>query len=207
MVKMFSNPSLGQARDLLDNIIAMPVHVSVHEEAEREVREILAENHRCDPADIDAISIWNTARQGRLVDSLFRSMQWFLGGVAFVTLMLGAIGVVNVMLISVKERTVEIGVRKSIGARRRDILLQFFCESFALTLFSGLTGMLLGWGVCRLLNLIPYPPEAFAGMIIAPEVGIIAFSALGVLGIASGLYPAHAAAEMDPIEALRYEAN
>ncbi|MFQ5738369.1 MAG: ABC transporter permease [Acidobacteriota bacterium] len=207
LVKLFSDPDLGRSKDLIDNLIAMPADVHVHRQAEEQIREVLAEEHRFDPGDEDAVAIWNTARQALLMDFLFRSMQWFLGSVAFVTLVLGGIGVVNTMLISVKERTVEIGLRKSVGARRRDLLLQFFSESLTLAGLSGIVGLVLGWGVCRLVNLLPLPKEVFAGMIITPAVGLIAFAALAVVGIAAALFPAHTAAEMDPIQALHYEAG
>ncbi len=207
LVKLYSDPGLGEATDLIEDLIAMPLNIGVQEQAERQVREVLGAEHMFDPSDRDALPIWNTARQSLMMDFMFRSMQWFLGAVSVVTLVLGAIGVINIMLISVRERTVEIGLRKSIGARRRDILLQFFSESFALTMLSGGTGLLLGWGLCRLIDLAPLPEQVFAGMIITPEVGLIAFGCLTVLGIAAALYPAFTAAEMDPIEALRYEVN
>ncbi len=205
--KLFSDPSLGSSRDLLDDIIAMPISLAAHQAAERQVREVLGSRHHFVPEDQDALPIWNTARQSRMLDSLFISMKQFLGGVAIVTLVLGAIGVVNIMLISVRERTTEIGVRKSLGARRRDILLQFAAESLTLTMLSGTTGLLMGWGISRLVNLLPLPEEIFAGMIITPEVALLAFGTLTVLGILAALYPAHLAAGMDPVEALRFEAN
>jgi putative ABC transport system permease protein len=207
MVRLFSNPSLGQSRDFLNNLIAMPVDPSLHEEAEREVRTLLAKKKNFDPADQEAIFIWNTARQAKLIDSMLKSMQWFLGTVGVITLALGCIGVINIMLITIRERTVEIGLRKSVGARRRDVLWQFFTESFTLTLLSGLLGILGGWTICFAVNQLPLPKQIFAGMIFTGELAIMAFGVLTTAGIAAGLYPAYMAAEMDPIEALRYEAN
>jgi putative ABC transport system permease protein len=207
MRKLFANPGLGQDRDLLSNMIATPVSSQLHEAAEKEIRSLLAETHSFDPVDDDAVSIWNTARQAKLMDSMLASMQWFLATVGLVTLLLGSIGVINIMLISVRERTVEIGVRKSVGARRRDILLQFFAESFTLAALSGVIGLGLGWGVCALINGLGVKNQVFAGAVVTPEFGLAAFGVLTLVGIASGIYPAHTAAEMDPIEALRYEAN
>jgi putative ABC transport system permease protein len=207
MRKLFSNPGLGQDTDRLNNMIAMPVDPQVHEAAEKEVRALLAERHRFDPVDEDAVSIWNTARQAKLMDSMLLSMQWFLATVGLVTLLLGSIGVINIMLISVRERTVEIGVRKSVGARRKDILLQFFAESFSLAAVSGFVGLTLGWGVCALINGLGVKNQIFAGAVFTPGLAVVAVGVLTLVGLASGIYPAHTAAEMDPIEALRYEAN
>ena len=169
------------------------------------MRALLGEIHNFDPLDEDAVGIWNTARQSKLLDTMLASMQYFLATVGVVTLLLGAIGVINIMLISVRERTMEIGVRKSVGARRKDILWQFFAESFVLSALSGLIGLGLGWGICLLVNALGLKNQIFAGAIVTPEIGLIAFGVLAFVGIASGLYPAHTAAEMDPIEALRYE--
>ncbi len=205
MRRYFSNPGLGQDTDLLSNMIAQPISAPVHMEAEKEVRSLLGEIHNFDPLDEDAVGIWNTARQSKLLDTMLASMQYFLATVGVVTLLLGAIGVINIMLISVRERTMEIGVRKSVGARRKDILWQFFAESLALSALSGLIGLGLGWGVCLLVNTLGMKNQIFAGAIVTPEIGLIAFGVLAFVGIASGLYPAHTAAEMDPIEALRYE--
>ncbi|RPI29329.1 MAG: ABC transporter permease, partial [Acidobacteria bacterium] len=203
--RYFSNPGLGQDTDLLNNMIAAPISAPLHEEAEKEVRALLGETHNFDPLDDDAVFVWNTARQAKMIDSMLASMQWFLATVGAVTLLLGAVGVINIMLISVRERTMEIGVRKSVGARRRDILWQFFAESFALCALSGFIGLGLGWGICLLVNSLGMKNQVFAGAIVTPEIGLIAFGILALVGIGSGLYPAHTAAEMDPIEALRYE--
>ncbi|HYK89812.1 MAG TPA: FtsX-like permease family protein, partial [Acidobacteriota bacterium] len=126
------------------------------------------------------------------------------GAVAIVTLILGGVGVMNIMLLSVGERTREIGVCKAVGATTRRILMQFFAESMALTFLAGLSGMGIGWGLCALINKLP-KIDFFAGMIVTPEVGLMAFGFLILVGVLSSIYPAFIAAVVDPIEALRYE--
>ena len=133
-------------------------------------------------------------------------MDVFLGGVGIVTLALGAVGIINIMLVSVTERTQEIGVLKAIGATRRAILAQFFWEGLLLTGISGLIGIALSAGLMYLLD------HFFTGKVpgfdpprLVPWSAALAIGSLTLCGIAAGLYPASKAAAMDPIEALRRE--
>jgi putative ABC transport system permease protein len=157
-----------------------------------------------DYLDKDALPVWNTVTEAKLIYKLFASLKIFLGAMAVVTLALGGVGVMNIMLLSVGERTHEIGVCKAVGATTRRILAQFFAESMALTFFAGLAGLLLGWSLCRLINLLP-KIDFFAGMIVTPAVGWIAFGFLTLVGVLASIYPAFIASVVDPIEALRYE--
>jgi putative ABC transport system permease protein len=123
-----------------------------------------------------------------------------LGGIASISLLVGGIGIMNIMLVSVTERIREIGVRMSVGARERDILLQFLIEAIVLSLMGGLLGILLGVGSSKLIS-------QFAGMETAVSVGsiLLAFLFAGSVGIFFGFYPAKKASKLDPIDALRYE--
>ncbi|MEW5982575.1 MAG: ABC transporter permease [Acidobacteriota bacterium] len=172
---------------------------------EQEVREILAKRHGFDPRDTEALSFWNTQLEAVLFDRMIAAMDEFFTAVAIVTLLLGGIGVMNIMLVAVKERTQEIGVRKAIGATPRTILLQFMSEGLLLTGVSGIIGFFVGWGLCALANLAPMP-ERFSGMIITWQVGAFAVLLLMAIGVAAAAYPARKAAALPPIEALRYEA-
>ena len=131
-------------------------------------------------------------------------MNYFLGMVGMVTLALGAIGIINIMLVSVSERTKEIGLRKALGATHRNILSQFFVEGIFLTLLSGGTGLLLASGFMTLLAQLP-APEGFDTPRIVPMSAVSAILSLAIAGIAAGLYPARKAALMAPVDALRAE--
>jgi putative ABC transport system permease protein len=133
-------------------------------------------------------------------------MKYFLGAVGIVTLLLGGLGVMNVMLVAVRERTREIGVRKALGAPAGTILRQFFVEALIIALLSGAIGLGTAFGFCALVNLLPMP-DFFAGLIPDWTSGLIATGLLGTVAIAAALYPARRAASIDPIEALRYEAG
>jgi putative ABC transport system permease protein len=204
MSRDFPLPKAVDGKYALTNLILQPRSVDDGESAELQVRQILAEDKGFDPLDQDAVQIWNTIKQAKFTKQIFDSLKVFLGAVAIITLILGGVGVMNIMLLSVGERTREIGICKAVGATTRRILMQFFAESMMLTLVAGFAGILTGWGLCALINLFP-KIDFFAGMIVTPELGLIAFCFLTLVGMLSGIYPAFMAALVDPIEALRYE--
>jgi putative ABC transport system permease protein len=122
------------------------------------------------------------------------------------TLFIGAIGVMNVMLVAVRERTREIGVRKALGATRRSIVRQFFVETLIVVFVSGGGGLAFAYGVCGLVNLLPQMPY-FAGLLPTWQTGVASVLLLSTVALLSAIYPASRAAAVDPIEALRWEAG
>jgi len=148
--------------------------------------------------------MWNTALSAILFAKMIGAMHQFFVWVSLVTLALGGIGVMNIMLVAVKERTREIGLRKAIGATPRAIQWQFFFEGVALTLTSGAIGYAVGVGLCALVNLAPMP-ERFTGMITTWQTTALAVGVLALIGVVASTYPARRAAALTPIEALRYE--
>jgi putative ABC transport system permease protein len=171
---------------------------------ERNIRGILARRHGFDPDDKQAITMWDTSLQTLMFGRMIGHMKQFFTIVGIVTLALGGIGVMNIMLIAVKERTREIGVRKALGATTRVIQRQFFLEGLFLTLVSGGAGMALALGLCQLVNLAPMP-ERFAGMILSWPAALFSLATLLVIGVGTSTYPARRAAELPPVEALRFE--
>lgn len=172
---------------------------------EREIRRVLAPIHGFDVNDREALSLWNTAIESVMFSKMIESMREFFLGVSLITLVLGGIGVMNIMLVAVRERTHEIGLRKALGATSRSIHRQFVIEGLSLTILSGTLGLVAGYLLCELINLAPMPAR-FSGMIITPGAGLLAAFALTIVGILAALYPASRAAALPPVESLRYEA-
>src|SRR5205807_7882343 len=147
----------GMVKGYLDNIVFEVSDPETHEEAVAQVRRSLGRRHHFDDKDKDALFIWDTMDGSRQLKKIFDVVTLFFGCVAIMTLCLGGIGVMNIMLVAVSERTREIGVCKAIGATRRDILRQFFAESAMLTAFAGAVGLSVGVGLCVAMQQVPMP--------------------------------------------------
>ncbi len=175
-----------------------------HEKAVLQVRRTLGRMRHFEPTDKDALFIWDTMDGSKILARIFGVITIFFGCVAVVTLALGGIGVMNIMLVAVTERTREIGILRAIGATKGDILNQFFAESVVITALSGLLGYCFGVGVCLLMANVPLP-EIVPAPIVSPAAVITSLITLSLITVGAGMYPARRAAEMEPVECLRYE--
>jgi putative ABC transport system permease protein len=194
----------GIFKGWINNLVVEVSDPELHEEAMQQVYRVLGRRHHFAPDDKDALFIWDTLQGSKLTQRIFSVMTLFFGAVAVMTLALGGIGVMNIMLVSVTERTREIGVRKAMGARNSDISSQFFAEAAALTAVSGLIGLLAGLGICVALRMAPRP-EFIPAPIISTAAVLASLVTLSVITVASGMYPAQRAAALSPVECLRSE--
>src|ERR1017187_815285 len=206
MQELFALKGDNIPRDALTSIQYQPAIRGDNTAAAIAVHRVIAERHGFDPALTDAFNEWDTIQEEHMIGAIFSALDVFLGGVGLVTLGLGAVGIINIMLVSVTERTREIGLMKAVGATKRSILSQFFWEGLLLTGISGVIGIVLSAGFMWLLQ------EGLTGKMpgwdpprLVPWSAALALGALVVSGVAAGLYPASKAAQMDPIEALRRE--
>jgi putative ABC transport system permease protein len=206
MLELFALKGENIPRDALTSIQYQPATKGEATAARIAVHRVIAERHGFDPSLKDAFDEWDTIEEEKMIGAIFTAMDIFLGGVGIVTLALGAVGIINIMLVSVTERTSEIGLLKAIGATKRSILAQFFWEGLLLTGISGLIGIVVSAGFMWVLQ------QGLTGKLpgwdpprLVPWSAALALGALVVCGVAAGLYPASKAAQMDPIEALRRE--
>jgi putative ABC transport system permease protein len=172
-------------------------------EAKVQIEEQLRERHRIAPGAADDFTVRDMAEIAEGAADATNILTILLGSIASISLLVGGIGIMNIMLVSVTERIREIGIRMSIGAKERDILLQFLSEAIVLSLLGGILGIILGVGISKLLKFIPL----FASLttVVSPGSVMLAFIFSASVGIFFGFYPARKASKLDPIDALRYE--
>lgn len=186
----------------LTDIVYRAAHASETALVEKEVRQALSEEYHFDPTDHDALQIWNTADFEKILDYITIGFTLFLGIIGSFTLGVAGLGVANIMLIVVQERTKEIGVKRSVGARKSTILLQFFAETFMIVGLGAAIGFLIAWGIVSLLQLIPVKEYVGTPQMSLPLI-VVTILMLGIIGITSGMMPARRAANLNVVDCLR----
>jgi putative ABC transport system permease protein len=207
--------SLSDINDQRDPemIAFQPVSALQHKAALGQVREVLARRHNFNPKDDKSSPEWDTVDDTKQIEQFGIALRLILGFIGVLTLGVGGVGVMNIMLVSVTERTKEVGLRKALGARNRDIALQFLVEALVLTFAAGLVGMLVSVLLAHAIPPMPLYSELYKtanheGDIVlktSSSVMLTAFVILAFVGITAGMWPALKASRMEPVEALRYE--
>ncbi len=206
MFELFPLKGDNVPADALTSIQYQPIRADMNETAKAEFHRVIAARHGFDPSMTDAFDEWDTIKSEKTVGLIFDAMDVFLGGVGVVTLMLGAVGIINIMLVTVTERTREIGLRKALGATNRSILMQFFLEGLLLTGLSGAIGIIGSAAFMVGLSSIMGPGmQGFDPPRLVPWSAAMAMGTLTLCGIVAGIYPARKAAMLEPVEALRKE--
>lgn len=201
------------SQDYVDNLVIQTMSPSTHFQALKQVREVLAARHNFNPKDERALSFNDSVENMKQISGMTGGLKIILSFIGALTLMIGGIGVMNIMLVSVTERTREIGVRKALGARRRHILIQFILEALVITFLGGVLGIALSWLVVTVAGHRPFLADLLEDptkqtdifLLLSGDVVLTATSILMIVGVFSGLWPALRASKTDPIESLRYE--
>jgi putative ABC transport system permease protein len=202
MERDFPPDDKGWFPGMINNLVVQPVSAGLHQAAMRQVRSVLGARHHFDPEDLDALWVWDTLDSVKFTDRIFHVMTLFFASVALLTLALGGIGVMNIMLVAVSERTREIGVRKALGATARDIRRQFLAEAAIITITSGALGLLCAFAVIIGMRLLPLP-EFLPHPAVSPLAIVASLATLTAITVGAGMYPAVRAARLTPIECLR----
>ncbi len=186
----------------VNNIIYQPTDPLLSESIQGQVYEVLGRRNRFDPTDEDALGIWDTNEADKFMRAFFLGFNIFMGVIGSFTLTVGGIGVANIMYVVVRERTREIGVKRSVGARRRDILVQFFGETFLIVGIGALFGFGIAVGLVKALAYLPIQ-DAVGTPEVSPMVAVITMGLLALIAFLAGFFPARKASRLDPVECLR----
>jgi putative ABC transport system permease protein len=195
---------LRRSRDRVDVIFVQATSADTVRSATDEIGQILRQRHRTE-IGLDDFSILSQQDFVATAQTITGVLTIFLGGIAAISLLVGGIGIMNIMLVSVTERTREIGLRKAIGARRRDILIQFLTESSLLSMIGGLIGIALGWLIAFAVGLVAQANNTELVPAVGLDAILLATLFSTAVGLFFGIYPANRAANLEPVEALRYE--